>query len=512
MVLPLVLGAPTSVREQQKRNSWAWWWAYAPFLLVVLTIAAIVRLGMPTPFSLAVGVLGLAALATLWQARFGLYLCVGLALLGDARTAPWYPFVKNASSRESILFAHDALVVSPLDVLLALTLLTWVLSRLQPGRPPIAWGTLVRPVAAFGAFVVFGLVHGLATGGDRAVALWLARPLLYLPVAYVLACNLLPRQSHRVALFWVVAVALSLEGINGVMVAGDREPMASDLVGASLVEHSAALHMNTMFVLAVAVWLVPGCSKRMRIALPVLAAPTLVTYALSERRAAFIGLMAAACILSAVVFRSNRRAFWLAAPCILVTFAGYLGATWNAAGPAGLPAQAVKSVVAPDQLSEVDSSSNAYRVVETFNVVETVRSAPLTGIGFGQPFLRPLPLPDLSFFVWFEFVPHNSLLWIWTQVGLAGFVTTLYLLGAAISTGARTVVQSCRGDHTAVLLTSVCFLVMFLIYAYVDIVWDAQTTLYLGAALAVIATGVPRLEPDLDPAVERALGPVVVER
>ena len=42
----------------------------------------------------------------------------------------WWPFTKNMSSRESILFVNDQLILNPLEVLAAVTLAAWLLQRL----------------------------------------------------------------------------------------------------------------------------------------------------------------------------------------------------------------------------------------------------------------------------------------------------------------------------------------------------------------------------------------------
>ena len=59
------------------------------------------------------------------------------------------------------------------------------------------------------------------------------------------------------------------------------------------------------------------------------------------------------------------------------------------------PAQAIKGVVVPDSQSEEDKASNFYREIEAFNLQFTMRAEPL-GVGFGKPFYRPAPMPDIS--------------------------------------------------------------------------------------------------------------------
>ena len=64
-------------------------------------------------------------------------------------------------------------------------------------------GALFWPVLVFTGFVVFGLVRGqVLGGGDTRIAIFEARPLLYLPLVYILVTNLLTtrRQYQRLLL------------------------------------------------------------------------------------------------------------------------------------------------------------------------------------------------------------------------------------------------------------------------------------------------------------------------
>ena len=90
-------------------------------------------------------------------------------------------------------------------------------------------------------------------------------------------------------------------------------------------------------------------------------------------------------------------------------------------------------MIAPEQLGDADRASDVYRIIENINVHATIRSAPVTGLGFGQPFLRPLSLPDISRFEFNAYLPHNSFLWIWIKTGFIGFAAMLYVMGRALA-------------------------------------------------------------------------------
>jgi O-antigen ligase len=179
-------------------------------------------------------------------------------------------------------------------------------------------------------------------------------------------------------------------------------------------------------------------------------------------------------------------------PVMVLGLSAYLGAFWNAAGTPGFPAAAVKSVVAPDQQSEQDKASDFYRDIERHDIVATIRSNPVMGVGFGQKFHMPWPLPNISFFVFWEYITHNSILWIWMKAGIGGFVAMLALFATALRAGARSLRSAADASVTAVTLTSVAFVLMFAIFAYVDIAWDTRNVVLLAVCLAQIDRAVGR--------------------
>jgi hypothetical protein len=475
------------VFAQERRNRSIRRATYVSLLLLSLLVAASASRSMAPSFWLTAVLLTLGTAAVLARPFVGVYIVVGFGLIADNTAAFSYPFVKNASSRESVFFLDDRMSLSPLEFVLLVTTVAWLLSRLGE-RPRLVGGSLVRPISVFTGFVVFGLVNGLLTGGDRNVALWQVRPLLYFPLVYLLTINLFTRKAHYHVLFWVIATALFIEGVNGVRFFVTLSTGAAQfLEGRSLVEHAAALHMNTLLLLFFSVWLFRGGSWAMRLVLPILLVPVAIVYINSERRSAFVALIAGLLVMGAVLFWHKRAVFWVIVPPVVLLFGIYLAAFWNLDTPAGFPAQAVKTVVAPGELSEHDQGSSEYRDIETHNLVTTINAAPLRGIGFGQKFYRPLALPDISFFPFWEYIPHNSVLGLWTQVGAGGFVAFLYLVATAISRGLATVKRVAPSDEAPLVLTATLLFVMFPVFAWVDMSWEPQTALYLGVAAAKIA-------------------------
>jgi O-Antigen ligase len=272
----------------------------------------------------------------------------------------------------------------------------------------------------------------------------------------------------------------------------------------TLSEHSATIHMNALFVFLLAVYLFK-CSSGLRWYATILSIPVVYAFFLSQRRAAMIALFIGIVMLAVVLFYRRRRAFWFFVPAGVVLGVGYLAATWNTIGPAGLPAQAVKTVLFPDQLGDADRSSDLYRKTESFDLWFTIQQNKLTGIGFGRKFLRPAPLPDISFFEFWEYLPHNSVLWMWLKTGFFGLVATFFLFGRAIQLGARAALTVRTREHAALVMAGLSYVVMFLVFAYVDIAWGNRSTVFLAVALAVCADFAPAVDalPNHDPRIRR---------
>jgi hypothetical protein len=261
----------------------------------------------------------------------------------------------------------------------------------------------------------------------------------------------------------------------------------------SFVAHGATLPMNAMIVLLAASWLFRNTSGARKALLPVALVPVLYMYVLSERRAAFIALLGAFILLGAFLFWTRPRTFLKVAPVVVIVLSVYTAAFWNnESSSLGFPAQAIKSVVSPGAVSDRNQDSDLYRIMEKADIVATIHASPILGIGFGHPFLRPVPLPAINLFLLSPYMPHNAILWVWMKTGALGFLAMVYLFGLAVLVGTRNVLRMPPDDYAAITLTSLAFILMYAIFSYVDISWDAQNVLILALAMAQIAS-VPRL-------------------
>ena len=483
-VRPISAQRVTHVATQLETDQYRWWGMFATLMVFALAAGGIAYVTSDRPFSVAFVVLVLAVLACVLRPRIGVYVIVSLTLIGDIVTTAWWPFTKNLSSKESILYLTDSVSVNPLEIMLLATTVSWLLQRLVDPTWRFKRGALFTPMMVFTGFVLFGFFRGKFLGsGDTRVALFEGRPLLYLPLVYILITNLLTTRRQYKLLLLLAFSAVAIQSIFSLSYYNSLSDEKREVLE-SLSEHSATIHMNALFVFFVALLLFK-CRKELRWFVALLIPTVLWAYLLSQRRAAMIALFVGIAVLAAVLFYRRRRMFWLFTPTAVILGVGYILATWNASGALGLPATAVKTVLFPNQLGAADQGSDQYRQIEAYDLWFTIHQQKVLGVGFGQKFLHPAKLPDISFFEFWEYMPHNSVLWIWLKTGFFGFVAMLFLFGRAMQVGARSVLAVRSSEHAAIVIAGVTYVIMFLVFAYVDIAWDVRSTVFLALAFAL---------------------------
>ena len=425
----------------------------------------------------------LVVLAIFYNPRYGVYLTVALTIGGDYILTPWYPFPLNFSSEVSLLYFNDKLIISPLETFIAFTYVSWVGRMVLARQWKFYVGPTFWPTMFFFVFMAYGLVYGITNGGDFKIALWESRPIFYLPAMTVLAMNLLETRQHIKLYIWFVIGALCFEGIMGTVFFIEINGNIWEYEG--ITAHDAAIHMNSVFVFWGTLWLVKASwAKRFTLLafLPFIA----LTYFATNRRSAFIALMIAAMLVGLTLLKSHRVLFFILAPLGVMLGLVYLAAFWNSGSALGQPAQAIKSVIAEDEVGQHEKNSNAYRILENTNTTYTIQNNIVSGIGFGNKFMIIAPMPDISFFEWWEYITHNSALWIWMKTGIGGFVTMVFMIGTTIMVGVRCIWRMPNDELTAIATMVTTYTVMHFIYAYVDMSWSQESMTYLGATIGLI--------------------------
>jgi hypothetical protein len=429
-------------------------------------------------------ILGLIGLI-FWRPRYGIYATILLAVAFDPQDqdplTTYGLIVHNDFSSWSPL---GFFIVTPLELLVIVTVVA-VLMRDIVERKSWPSAQLWWPHLIFLGLVLASIAYGTARGGNFHHSLWETRSIFVAGMVALLVPRVMPERRHvqRVMALLVLAVVwLSVETIWRRFALVDTGEI--DLPVEFAFPHETPIFMNLVILLLVArlVWPATGRQRLAALLIP------LVVYAemLTQRRAGWVTLDAGLALIMIFTFRMKRRVFYFVVLPLLVVYMGYLATFWNASGPIAEPARAIRSINDPEGR---DVASNWTRVVERANVRLNIKANPVLGLGFGKEYVFYYNMPDLSFWPFWRYIPHNGVMFLWMDMGPLGFITFLTLAGAGIVRGVQVLKRS-TNDHSAPLLVAlVCFLPMFMIFCYVDVgINVTRTTLLFGFVLGVIGT------------------------
>lgn len=384
------------------------------------------------------------------------------------------------------------IILSPLELLLLLGLIgTAVAEAIRPPGDRVAPSDLALrlrggwPILLFTFTLVFGFARGVFADGDPYVGLWELRYLLYVPACYLIARAGLRKPEHIAGLLRVglaAAVVFAAEGAYRRIALIDTHQLV--VIPEFAFEHEDVLFLSAFTLLLLASF-VFGALKHVRM-LGLLVTPLLLyTLLATERRAGIIVLLIGLLVIALTTLFVRRRAFFLAAAPVLTIAVLYLGLFWNASGVLGQPARAIKSLYEPDPR---DAQSNLYRLLENFDIEQTIHSDPILGVGFGRPFLMVASLPDISWWPFWHFETHNNVLWVWMKTGLIGYVLFWVMMGGAISRAAYAAKRLNDPTLRCAALFCLCAIVGTLVFAYVDLgLVSGRVTVLLGTSLGILA-------------------------
>ena len=477
-----------------------------------LFVAAIARRRVTVPFlGLSLVLILLLVLGWVLHPRATVYATLFLTTVSEYVTVWWFPFARNFSNRESISYLSDSLIISPLDVTLVSGVLISCLRRYANTGRLVARSPLTRPLLIFMAFIALGFVRGVGSNGDLRAALYEVRALPYILMMFIIVVNECTERVHLRAALWsvllgvIVQSALTIEHFSRLSVS-----KRADVDG--LTEHASSVGQVLLLVTFVCFVLFARRVRLARWAVFLGLMPTMYVFIIAERRAGVAALAAGFGVVAISLYWHRRRAFWSVVPLMVIVVSGYVGAFWNSTASAGFPAQAIKAAVAPGSARSDDRNSDIYRILETYDLVYTIRATPILGLGFGQVFFRPAPLPDISSFELNAYMPHNAVLWIWVKTGFGGFVTMFYIFAKSLLHAADRIRRSVLGVDLVVSVAAASLIVMYGVYTYVDVSWDPRNSVFLGTALAMCTMHFRSEQPEVvteEPpnAIDRSAGP-----
>ncbi len=343
------------------------------------------------------------------------------------------PFFQNMSS----VGGPDFLITSAAEIVMVFSLGAVILRRMSTGQRPLELGPLFWAVAPYTAMVGFGLVYGVGTGGNWEIALWEARAQIYLFMVYLLVVNTVRDPRHLGRLMWVFLAGVALKGFIGiwrflVTLQGDLVNVAEISNTNSILSHEESYLFALFFLLALALFLFRSHRGQLWFAC-LTALPVAVAFLANQRRVGILALLVGIVLVTLFAYllvKSRRRAIVAVAAVLALVLPAYIGAMWNSTGVLAEPARAVKSLVQPN---ERDAGSNNYRVIEAQNLKYNIYINPIIGRGYGKPIIFFVPLPFIgNLFVWWDIIPHNTVLWVWMRLGYIGFAAFWFFIGRSL--------------------------------------------------------------------------------
>jgi hypothetical protein len=465
---------------RRARNSWRLMF-FLLFGLSGLTFSLMLRY-TPSLSMIAWIFYWVGMLAIFYNPRYGVYLIIFLTLIGDTLLLYWYPFVKNFSSAESIMYAGRAVNFSPLETYLVVVLVSWFGRMFMERRFRFYTGPLFWPAISFIFFITVALVYGILRRGVLNIALWEVRGIYYLPIMLIIVSNLIETRDQVNKLVWCIALSLSLKGIAGIFYIATQLNWDIGSVE-SIAQHPMSIQFNAFFFLVILAWFYHDSALK-RLVFTFFTPIVFFSFFANHRRAGFLTLIIGIGIIGAMLYRENRKLFFTVVPVGLFIFLVYLAIFWNSTGSAALVATSVRSVIG--QPTERDKASNVYRDLEDLNTIFNIRKSPLTGLGFGNKFIIVAPMPDISFFEWWEYITHNSIMWIWMDAGIGAFLSMLMLTGMTMIVGGRAVWTSPKGPMRGVVLAATLYVLTHFIFAYADMSWEGISLTFVGAMMGLV--------------------------
>jgi len=423
-------------------------------------------------------------LAALWaQPAYGYAALVGLVLLTEQYPEvlaegiePWVPqalpIFENIAQYTPLSFMHANIV----ELWLVLLAGVWFLRGVSRGemrvRPVIC--PVALSLAALTVLVTF--VIGVKTGGDFKIALWEVRALGYLFGLAWLVPQLMDRRRDMMVLLWVIVGTLGIKAFQGLYRYFVALRMQLALEDTFMAHEDPVMFVPLFFLLILLVHyrLERRLTRFLAVTTPIL----LAVLALTQRRVAYVSLILCGAFLMVLLRPAARWKFaQMAAPAMLV-IALYGVMFYGTSSPLGRP------IARALQLFEAGNTSNQYRVVEEENLRHTIDLHPW-GVGYGQPFEMLHDLPKT--WVFYDYIPHNEILWIWVKSGTLGFIVVMYFFARVIAEAAWA--HRVLRDPLFRVLAAVVAIAVFnqLVVAYYELqLTYTRNMVYLGTLLGLL--------------------------
>jgi len=272
-------------------------------------------------------------------------------------------------------------------------------------------------------------------GADNSMAMWQLDRVMYVPLIFLLFSTGLRGPQDAPAVAKVILLSGTWRALQARYVIATLHLPPDPLTGEPAVAYATTHHDSMLFawttvlVLALLVHRYRnGSGKLALVVLPILVSGMLA----NNRRLVWVQIIIVLVTLYFVtgmtpVKKMIRRVLRLASPVLI----GYIAVGWGSNAGVFKPVRIIRSAID----SKADAST-AWRDIENFDLLYTYRQFPIFGTGYGHGFWEIMPLPAVDYQLE-RFVPHNSILGLWTYCGFVGFTAITLLWGSGVYFGIR---------------------------------------------------------------------------
>lgn len=387
----------------------------------------------------------------------------------------------------------EGFIERPIGLIALFALSVWLMRRFVVRQPFLQRGGLWLPFSLYMLCVIGGALYGLMSGGDLKIIVVEIRPFWYMFLAYLLAYNFVTQKKHIRSFFWLVIISAGFKALQGLyiyLIAFHGDLQGHDTIMA---------HEESFFFAALLLLVVIFCLhyryRPQLIAALCIAPAVIVSMVANHRRTDYIALLLGVGVVWLLIFRLKPQArmpLLVGMIICLVLGGGYIVAFQHGTGTISEPARAIMSIFQPSVSDTRDVTSNQYRVMENADLKYTVTQHPF-GLGLGKAFLQPEPLTSIfpgiaAVDQYYNYVPHNTIYWIWTDLGPIGYFALWLLIGTIIIWGSITTRRLRDPYLQVVAMYVVAVTMMEVVAAYADYqLFFYRNVIYLGLLCGMLA-------------------------
>lgn len=383
-------------------------------------------------------------LLTFYRVDWGFYIFFGLIMFLDQFGIPKFDpitfrfdYFKNLKEI-SYIPSFSAAVLNPLEVQLLLLLLAWFIAVSVNKKTKVQHVTIWGLAIIFLLTLVASLIHGLKTGGVFLPALWELRAFFYFSFLYFFVPQIIQSKEQIKTLMWVFIAGVSFKAFQGI----ERfVKLGLSFRGMETLTNHEDPVFITLLVLFLLALILFDAKEKHRTALIWLLFPLLMGFFTGQRRAAYGGLIVSFAGLIILLSSRQRAIFFKVLTPFLIVGAIYSAVFWNSESKLASPVSLLKSSFFTDKSDAGERYlSNLYRKFERYDLAYTVKSSPVTGLGFGKKYEMPIPLAQIPFPLR-DFIPHNEVLWLLVKMGGVGFFVFWFFFDSLLFRGSTLCVK-----------------------------------------------------------------------